>query len=277
MLGLGRNALTISCAVRYTRFLRKLSHRLTGQSETFQLHVGQLQCKQILFGGSTDNGYARLFVRHTEDQEVRKRVTLVEGPPFATELDALKDKFHQTSFPTVFRDTKISPRRVSFSLTPPPPVSPGPSTYATTASTASVVSAVTAPTVPLVRQPTPSIAAPASKLRFNSQGQRIDAPMRQVSSNAINEMRNRKMCNLFVLRGSCHYLNCGFEHVKNLDQESLAARRIIARGQPCNDGTHCDDEDCFYGHQCPRGRSCEKIESCRWGREMHVVDQKVAL
>lgn len=87
--------------------------------EVFKLHLSDLHCTHIIFGGSADNGYARMLGPYSGSDAVRERVTMVEGPPFAQELLQLVDKFRKTKFPKVFRDTKIPPRRVSFSTTPP--------------------------------------------------------------------------------------------------------------------------------------------------------------
>src|SRR5689334_20617234 len=86
--------------------------------ETFRLHVGDVHCKHIVFCGSTDNGYARLLGPYSGAEATCSRITMVEGAPFERELAELKDKFCTTSFPVVFRDTKLPPgRRVSFSAT----------------------------------------------------------------------------------------------------------------------------------------------------------------
>ena len=64
-------------------------------------------CQRILFGGSADNGYARLFGPLAYRDDARERITLVEGPPFARELADLKGKFRTVSFEKVFRSEKL--------------------------------------------------------------------------------------------------------------------------------------------------------------------------
>ncbi|KAI4923545.1 hypothetical protein J4E85_008584 [Alternaria conjuncta] len=64
----------------------------------FRHDLADMHCHQILFGGSADNGYARLLGPYTEDDAVRSRITLLEGPPFARELAAIKDRYHTVSF-----------------------------------------------------------------------------------------------------------------------------------------------------------------------------------
>ncbi|KAI4636882.1 hypothetical protein J4E93_010898 [Alternaria ventricosa] len=60
----------------------------------FRHDLADMHCQQILFGGSADNGYARLLGPYNEDDAVRSRITLLEGPPFARELAAIKDRYH---------------------------------------------------------------------------------------------------------------------------------------------------------------------------------------
>ncbi|KAI4619124.1 uncharacterized protein J4E87_007711 [Alternaria ethzedia] len=60
----------------------------------FRHDLADMHCHQILFGGSADNGYARLLGPYNEDDAVRSRITLLEGPPFARELAAIKDRYH---------------------------------------------------------------------------------------------------------------------------------------------------------------------------------------
>ncbi len=71
--------------------------------------MGNLHCKHIIFGGSSDNGYARLLGPLSGDDTMR--VTMLEGPPFAPELLRLTNKYKTTSFRNVFRDTKINEYR----------------------------------------------------------------------------------------------------------------------------------------------------------------------
>lgn len=62
-------------------------------TETYKLYLYDYHCRQILFGCSHDNGYARLLEQFTEP-EVLSRVTLLEGTAFEKELAVLP-------FPTV--------------------------------------------------------------------------------------------------------------------------------------------------------------------------------
>ncbi|KAF9880064.1 CCCH zinc finger DNA binding protein [Colletotrichum karsti] len=87
----------------------------------FQLATDNVHCKQIIFGGSGDNGYARLLGELLANPVKRDQVILLEGPPFEKELADIKGRFNVMSFPDIFRNQKLSnvKRRVPLQLTPP--------------------------------------------------------------------------------------------------------------------------------------------------------------
>ncbi|KAI4146145.1 MAG: hypothetical protein L6R39_003562 [Caloplaca ligustica] len=237
--------------------------------EIFKLHIGQLQCKHIIFGGSADNGYARLLTPYIGDEVVRDRITLLEGPPFAGELAVLVNKFRTTSFPTVFRDAKIPNRRVSFSTTPPKSTSPHPPSWAATVQTRPAAELDSRP----LREPTPPPENPKKPaILRNSKGQRVD-PIIKVPNLLVVTMKQKKLCNNHYLGGYCPYVNCTHSHGEKLNDKAMAALRVVARMGPCSGGVYCDDEDCFSGHQCRR-EYCD-TKSCRFPYDMHFVDQKV--
>ncbi|KAF2272653.1 uncharacterized protein EI97DRAFT_202007 [Westerdykella ornata] len=74
--------------------------------ETFKLYLRDFHCRQIYFGCSHDNGYARTLEEHTTGDAYVKRITLLEGVPFEKELLSLP--FATKKFPDIFRDTKLS-------------------------------------------------------------------------------------------------------------------------------------------------------------------------
>ena len=76
----------------------------------FKLNFVDTHCKQIIFGCSHDNGYARLLDEVVAEANCDK-VTLLEGVPFERELAAYRPKFKHTHFDDLFRASKIpSPR-----------------------------------------------------------------------------------------------------------------------------------------------------------------------
>jgi hypothetical protein len=74
--------------------------------ESFKVFIDDYHCRQIFFGCSHDNGFARLLEDHVESSDHVSTVTLLEGVPFEKELVDLPYK--TTKLPDIFRDTKIS-------------------------------------------------------------------------------------------------------------------------------------------------------------------------
>ncbi|KAF2797370.1 hypothetical protein K505DRAFT_143878 [Melanomma pulvis-pyrius CBS 109.77] len=73
--------------------------------ETFKLCAADMHCRQIFFGCSHDNGYARTLEDHSSDTSYLNRITLLQGVPFEKELLALPYKTKR--FPGIFRESKI--------------------------------------------------------------------------------------------------------------------------------------------------------------------------
>ncbi|KAK7423241.1 hypothetical protein QQZ08_009137 [Neonectria magnoliae] len=228
-------------------------------------------CRQIFFGGSADNGYARLLGPYCEVESIRKRISLIRGPPFAYELMGIKDQFNNVSFDTIFRTEKLpspKPRGTT------PPISP-------TANYAKVVSktpSAAPPTQALVLQN--GAASKASKtpgVMRNSQGKRVDVDLRGTFSPDIyGDLKARKLCNTFYLLGKCpNGSYCKHHHDKKVDKEQLAALRALARSNPCLNEYWCDDPTCIFGHRCIKGRNCDWGPDCRFSKEMHFDDTKV--
>ncbi|KAL8870586.1 MAG: hypothetical protein Q9174_003406 [Haloplaca sp. 1 TL-2023] len=66
--------------------------------KSFELFIRNAHCKHIIFGGSADNGYARLLDSYTGDPSSSKMITMLEGPPFAHELAPIAEKFKQCEY-----------------------------------------------------------------------------------------------------------------------------------------------------------------------------------
>lgn len=258
-----------------------------------------MHCKHIIFGGPADNGYARLLSPYSGDTAVSKRITMVEGPPFAYELQSLAEKFPTTSFTSIFRKTKLPSRKVSFSETPPP--SP-PVTYASAAAVLSSngsksprmspvpAGAVLPPPTPPPLPHVPSIQIEQYQYQYqqllkkqqqpvvmvvhqNSKGERIDMPLKPVEG-IIKLLKQRKLCYQYHLLGECGYNACTHGHGTRLSSaRELEALKFMARLSPCGIGLGCDLETCVAGHQCPRP-GCQGGD-CRFPREMHGVDRRM--
>ncbi|KAK2744911.1 hypothetical protein FQN55_006473 [Onygenales sp. PD_40] len=256
--------------------------------ETFKMHAGNVHCKHIVFAGSTDNGYARLLRPYSSIESVRGRTTLLEGPPFERELAELQDKFRTTSFPAVFRDTKLPPtRRVSFSSAITKIPNSKPPSYASAVSVSGsppmYTGSTSATPPPIERTPgSPNGSAngangngngiPVAMVLRNKKGQRVDSPIKP-SPSIIASLKSRKLCNPYHLLGNCHFNACKHEHGERLNGKMMDALRYVARLAPCPAGLECDDENCYSGHRCPND-PCHR-PNCHFPKEMHGVDTKI--
>ena len=250
--------------------------------EVFRLHVGDIHCKHIIFGGSADNGYARMLGPYAGNESISQRITMLEGPSFAQELTKLIPKFKTTCFSTVFRDTKISARSGSISAGGSNGTISRPQTWATTIAVKPAVPTSPRPAIPL---PVPS-HSPTSERRpsaeaedpipRNNKGQRVDIPLK-FNQNLLGSIKARKYCNNYHLLGECLYYGeygCRHEHGERLKGAQLSTLRYIARLTPCKAGLACEDPECFWGHKCVHA-NCNAVD-CRFTSEMHSVDTKVA-
>lgn len=241
--------------------------------ENFELGLNDIHCRRVLFGGSGDNGYARLLGRDLTDGPKRQKVVLIEGPPFERELADLQGNFQVLSLASVFRAQKLPnvKRRVSSQLTPPTTPSTG---YAAAASKAYTTSAAAA-TQPNSLSTTTAADNPNVVLR-NKAGERIDSPLKCMPRDVVL-MKNQKLCNNFHLLGDCYFLrifgSCQHKHGPKLDAKDLQALRVVARHSPCPAGSDCDDSSCILDHQCPRN-SCSK-SGCKFPLTMHSTDTVV--
>lgn len=238
--------------------------------ECFTHDMADVQCRAVIFGGSADNGYARILQPYVGNTAKSNRIILLEGPPFAKELAIMKEKFLVARFPGVFRKTKLSGRQVSLPTTPPRSSTPDTSSYAET-----VLSNSSLDVVSMEGSSDSSVAVPVrSKYAVlrNRKGQRLDAIISPPSA-LITVMRNTKHCNVFHIFGECPYKKCSFLHGKRLGRKEIDARRFISRSKPCPSKLNCKDEKCLYGHQCLE-KACTKIgKGCKFDKEMHNVDR----
>jgi hypothetical protein len=193
---------------------------------------------------------------------------LIEGPPFAKELVVLKDKFLVARFPDVFKNTKLPPRRVLFSTTPPPTLIPP--SYAAT-----IGRPVDTDAVRIDDAYSPSVTIHARKdypVLQNSRGQRLNALISPPQS-LVNMMRTTKHYNTFHILRECTYNNCSFLHRVRLDEKGIEARRFLLRYTLYLSRLQCKDEKYLLGHQCP-DRACAKIgRGCRFTREIYNIDR----
>ena len=271
--------------------------------EIFKLHLYDCHCRQILFGCSHDNGYARLL-EEVSEPSISNSITLLEGVPFERELAQLKTKYRTTRFEGLFRTTKINiyqqhytqqPMQVQMqqpqqqpqhpSLTPrtnglPPPPVQYQSPYQPTISRATSSSpsdtatlnpvmptwASTAMTAPQVASPppTPQPALPPPAMQVpRNRYGQRIDPVVQYDPNEVKRIKKLKMCNVHFLRNDCPYDPCTHDHHYKPNKNELATLRYVSRMTPCKFGSECDDLKCIYGHRCPSDQEGRK--DCRWG------------
>ena len=256
------------------------------QSEVFKLHLFDCHCRQILFGGSHDNGYARLLEEFTTDEVSKNRITLLEGFPFEREMEALRRHFRTTKFDTLFRSSKIvaSQHQSGYtSLSSSNPYHGGGSGGSMTNLVPTNVSsnpvpqswasaAMTLPAVAASSSPTSQSTQSSLTIPRNRRGQRVDPEVRYDKYD-IKRVKALKLCNVHYLRGDCGYgSDCTHAHDYKPSTGELACVRYIARLAPCRMGTECEDPKCIYGHRCPAGTPCSFGDSCRFPDEMHNID-----
>ncbi|KAK6812464.1 hypothetical protein RU639_011866 [Aspergillus parasiticus] len=239
----------------------------------FEQDILDVHCQRVIFCASADNGYARVLGPHRESD----RISLVEGPSFAREMKELAPHFATTSFPDVFRSTKIISRRVSFSNVTPPRTPP--QNYASAVKTTPPRSQSTSDVNR--RSPSPLTSARISNRNLavckNAAGQRVDPPLRYSTRENVDSLKQRKLCNPYHIVGSCPYgENCNHDHVSRLRPQQVEDLRYIARLRVCPRGISCVDESCVCGHRCPR-ENClgPGYNGCKFPKIMHGVDSSI--
>ena len=120
------------------------------------------------------------------------------------------------------------------------------------------------------------IDAPFGFIARNRFGQRVDVPLTQPAPGMITEIKRRKICNDYCLRGKCPNFHCKHEHPKRLSQMELHVLRDVARSFPCPAGLDCLDKNCFHGHRCPVD-PCGFVQDriCRYPPELHGTDNSI--
>lgn len=233
---------------------------------TFQLGIENVQCRHIIFGGSADNGYARLLGPHVESTQV----TLLKGPPFARELAELAMKYPTLDCPTVFRQTKLLGRSNLLDLTPPRSPAQG---NAIVSNYATVATAPQRSTNVATNGVVTAGSTNNGRVARNAAGLRVDIPV-QFSRAEVKLLKSRKLCNEHHILGNCRYRGCLFKHGTRISGGSLQALRHVARLSSCPQGLLCSEPNCILGHRCTRD-GCKNSNGCFFPAEMHGVDARI--
>ena len=211
-------------------------------SELFKLYLYDCHCRQIIFGCSHDNGYARLLEEILADTQVADHITLLEGVPFERELALLKGAFRTTKFDPIFRDTKLTanynahngwsskpmpalanskPLQTVTATLPPigtgltrAPSNETPNTSSNGTPNLTWASMTAAPFVPtaaahlsttnnLAKAPgASSVMTSTPGVDRNRLGQRIDKMDDTIPREDIQRVKKLKLCNVFFLQGA---------------------------------------------------------------------------
>jgi hypothetical protein len=239
----------------------------------FQLSFDNVQCRHIIFGGSPDNGYARLLGPYVDS----KKVSLLEGPPFAKELAELATRYPVMNCGAVLRKTRLVTQRGELDLAPAQhvaPTKPTASMYATAASGRSVQSNSGVKAAIATDWNTVLSQKGSGRIARNALGHRIDMPI-QCSKAEIKAMKTKKYCNEFHILGHCRYgAGCTFEHGTRVSKKAAVALRCVARLSSCPSGLFCGNVNCILGHRCPN-EPCRNGETCFFPVGMHGIDTTI--
>ncbi|KAF3160873.1 hypothetical protein TWF225_003144 [Orbilia oligospora] len=247
----------------------------------FLFHLKDPRCRLILFGGGHDNGYAP-FLKTCTATNPNYPIWLLEGPPMAREIASmnlpsqkLHDLFSKNSQSEITNGSPISAPAI---LTPTTSSlngyvngsNGGSVTYDTPQKFSYASAAVSAP--PGLIRPT-SIHYSSSPTLETSKTITISGSGTSTSSNnpprgiqhtmvpsadaeRVNYIKNLnpRACNNFYLRGACYQQPCSYSHKYKLSNEDVKTLKyIIERSKPCQQlkkKGFCEDEKCYYGHQC---------------------------
>lgn len=163
-----------------------------------------MQCRHIYFGGPARNAYAELLQPYISDREFQDRITLLEEPagyPYAQEMAVIKTKFKLLSLPGLFQRRGL------------PNVAP-------------MVASTLHQDMVVLR---------------NSQGQRIDGPLRYSCAD-YDGIKHLSLCYTYHLLGKCRFggdarRSCEFDHGRKLTPEETEALRTACRRYPCQKGS----------------------------------------
>ncbi|KAK8209503.1 hypothetical protein IWZ01DRAFT_572578 [Phyllosticta capitalensis] len=277
--------------------------------EQLKLNLRNRHCRQILLGGSHDNGYTRILGEIVNYEQAVQKITLIEGVPFAREYGSLP--FRVRKFGELFRPQKINLYEPGLPTPFPPPglglyqnqlqspgtptsiVSPATDNMMSPASVASPTSATgtgwanvaaKAARLPAPPNPTPALRD-SSGIPRNRKGQRIDPPTGNPGIDEVTRVKRLKMCNVHFLRNECPYSKaCTHVHDYKPTKAEIETLKLVARSQPCIHGTGCNDPKCIYGHRCPHPKAgkggnlpknCHFFDDCKFPVEMHNMDLNV--
>ena len=233
------------------------------------------QCKHVLFGPCSDNGYLPVLEEYKRNMQVASRLSLISSSPPEPGFSQLSFKIE--SYDDIFRTTP---------LPPPKPVSPATAVkeLATSsspapggrggASYAAIGSNGSSNTKTITIAPK---RAPAQKFYLvNDYDERLDSDMPRLDPAAEQRYMDRvrklghNYCNRYHLKNNCPMGDsCSYEHGEPLPAAELLVLRYKSRALKCKMTTYCDDVDCPFSHHCRMGNKCT-LDNCRYADTHHV-------
>ncbi|KAF4125928.1 CCCH zinc finger DNA binding protein [Geosmithia morbida] len=232
----------------------------------FEFNMTDIHCRGVVFGGTADNGYARMLGPYVQDENNSRRIILVEGPGVASEIANVMHRFQTVLLDNIFRDRKLSSPASSRPDTPPNlrvHVQDGEKGYATMAA-----KATKSPPDTDVTQVGGENGFWIHKPKWDHLGRRQDQQLPQHLLPEMRKIRDKKYCNSYHLLGNCPYPFCFHKHGARLTKSSAQCLAAISRRNACPQGAYCKDLDCIQGHRCPFER-CENGLQCKFPKEMH--------
>jgi len=230
------------------------------EAENLDLHIANVHCKRVMLAGSTDRGYVTALRPFTVGSEAAEKLELVEAVPFPLDFKDLATRFRIISFPSLFRNTsKLEPiGNLS---------TPDQATYATAALSSPGVAFIERITLPS------SARHPDTRpIRYNRAGQRLDESQPRWDQGLVKKLEKRGLCLRHFL-SRCDISPCHESHQGELDDGQRRALKRLERLSVCQNGTNCQDINCVKGHSCAYDGYCGFGANCKFGREMHGIDQ----
>ena len=206
------------------------------------------------------------------NKTVAPNVSLLQPYRFGKEYEGLP--FEVAKFHAVFRDTELPQNNTKSPVMNPaqPPRrmsagSNGPKSQPQQTQVPSVAYDAKRP-----RSPAPVEAPTSSQVIKNRNGERLDALLLKPNADDQRRFRDRlanksqQPCNSLIVGGRCPTYYCKYDH-EPLSLGELLCHVRRARGNPCAQGSACEDPNCVYGHMCPH----DNDPYCRHGRECKFI------
>lgn len=236
------------------------------------------QTFKVFFAGCHDNGYATTLRSHITVGRGEKLILLNGYSAMAVGMSELG--LPDVTIPGLFMENKItdhpavgSPVRKAVATVDHDLDAPGPPPGLPAPGRPPVSSPVTLSFSAMAQKPADRRASIGSNARTSP-----PPAVRRLNPNQPLSKQNPRPCNIHYLTGNCWLEDCQYAHDYDLTDNQLEELRQYVKKAPCqfvNNGEPClRDDDCIYGHTCPRGPTCTyvKVKKCIFkGANMHTA------